>query len=105
MAAEEWVVAISHAPDRPDSEEMLELVLAGASLELDIRVVFCGAGVEHLVGETARPWRQLTDLGLASVWFESGCLGSRSPAIDGAREASRSEISRMNDRARCVLVL
>lgn len=105
MAAENWVVAISQAPGHPDSEEMLELVLAGVSLELDILVIFCGAGVGHVVGETARPWRQLTDLGLASVWFESGFLGSRTPAIDGAREASRAEISRMNERACCVLVL
>lgn len=105
MAAEDWVIAISQAPGRPDSEEMLEFVLAGVSLEVDILVIFCGAGVEHVVGEAARPWRQLTDLGLASVWFESGCLGSRSPAIDGAQEASHAEISRMNDRARCVLVL
>lgn len=105
MATENWVVAISHAPGRPDSEEMLELVLAGASLEADILVIFRGAGVAHVVGEAARPWRQLTDLGLASIWYESDCLGARTPAIDGAREASRDEISRISDRARGVLVL
>lgn len=46
---------------------MLELVLAGATLELEIVVVFEGAGCGHLEPEAMAAWRQLIDFDLAEL--------------------------------------
>jgi len=67
MSGEAWVVIVAHAPEEPDSREMLELVLAGATLELDMVVVFEGAGCGHLEPEAIAPWRQLIDFDLADL--------------------------------------
>lgn len=62
-----WIIVVGSAPEEPDSQEMLELVLAGATLELDMTVVFEGAGCGHLEPETIAPWRQLIDFELADL--------------------------------------
>lgn len=67
MAAEHWVIVVSTAPREPDSREMLELVLAGATLEVELVVVFEGAGCGHLEPEAIAPWRQLIDFDLARL--------------------------------------
>ena len=67
MTAEHWVIVVDAAPQEPDSREMLELVLAGATLEVDLVVVFEGAGCGHLEPEAIAPWRQLIDFDLARL--------------------------------------
>ncbi|QOC23585.1 DsrE family protein [Wenzhouxiangella sp. AB-CW3] len=79
VGAGPWVVIVASAPTDPDSQEVLELVLAGASLELPIAVLFSGAGCEHLVGEKVRAWRQLVDFSLADVFY---CGATRVPDIE-----------------------
>lgn len=67
MPGESWVVVVAVAPEETASREMLELVLAGATLELDMVVVFEGAGCGHLEPEAIAPWRQLIDFDLAEL--------------------------------------
>lgn len=67
MPRKVWVVVVGAAPQEPDSREMLELVLAGATLELELVVVFDGAGCDHLEPEAIAPWRQLIDFDLADL--------------------------------------
>ncbi|WP_376691556.1 hypothetical protein [Wenzhouxiangella sp. EGI_FJ10409] len=65
--AEPWVIVVSEAPSEPGSREMLELVLAGATLEVEMVVVFEGEGLGHLEPEPFAPWRQLIDFDLAGL--------------------------------------
>jgi len=67
MASKAWVIVIGVAPQEPDSREMLELVLAGATLEIDMVVVFEAAGCRHLEPDAIAPWRQLIDFELADL--------------------------------------
>lgn len=67
MPAEHWVVVVAVAPSDPESREMLEFVLAGATLEVELVVVFEGAGCGHLEPEAIAPWRQLIDFDLARL--------------------------------------
>lgn len=67
MSARIWVIVIGVSPGEPESREMLELVLAGATLDLDLTVVFEGGGCEHLDPDTFGPWRQLIDFELAEL--------------------------------------
>lgn len=69
MGNDSWVIRIACEPREPDSTEMFELVMAGASLELPLVVVFSGAGRRHLVGDSARRWQQLLDFDLARLVF------------------------------------
>ncbi|MFW5927319.1 MAG: hypothetical protein ACOCSR_04635, partial [Wenzhouxiangella sp.] len=73
--------------------------------ELDIHVIFCGAGCGHLVGEAARGWRQLIDFDLAGLWYERDCLGGREPEIAGIRSVDPEEITCMKEQGRAVLAL
>lgn len=67
MSTDRWVIVIGVEPREPDSREMLELVLAGATLEVDMIVVFEGEGCGHLEPEAIAPWRQLVDFDLAPL--------------------------------------
>jgi hypothetical protein len=67
MSNEPWVIIVGTEPREPDSREMLELILAGATLEVEMVVVFEGAGCAHLEPEVFAPWRQLVDFELAGV--------------------------------------
>lgn len=67
MSAEAWVIVVGAEPAEPASREMLELILAGATLELELVVVFEGAGCAHLEPEVFAPWRQLIDFDLAEL--------------------------------------
>ncbi|WP_181918881.1 hypothetical protein [Wenzhouxiangella sediminis] len=67
MQAEPWVIVVAAAPGEPGSREMLELVLAGATLEVEMLVVFEAEGLAHLEPEPFAPWRQLLDFELAEV--------------------------------------
>ncbi|QKK03170.1 MAG: hypothetical protein HND55_11225 [Pseudomonadota bacterium] len=101
MMGDCWVVIVQLPPSEPASTEMLELVLAGASLDLDLTVVFRGAGVAHVAEDPFRPWRQLIDHSLATVLVESGA--ARLP--EGALSCSAAEIDALVRGARAVLVL
>lgn len=103
MTAEAWVIVVRSAPDDPGSSEMLELVLAGATLELDLAVVFAGAGNGHLHPGAFAPWRQLLDYSLAAVHS----TGRRSAAIlpGGVSELSQAAFERVCRSARAVVTL
>lgn len=51
--------------------EPLELVLAGGVLEVDLDVLFCGPGREHLGPATRPPWMQIVDFDMGRLWYES----------------------------------
>lgn len=89
MGPDAWVVCIRSAPVEPDSREMLELVLAGASLDIELVVVFSGPGSEHLVGEAFGPWRQLVDFDLARLLVRPGGASTPPP---GVREVTDADI-------------
>lgn len=63
-----WLVVVSAAPADRNDREILELVLAGASLELPLAVLFRDQGCQHLSGGPARGWRQLVDYDLADLY-------------------------------------
>ncbi|WP_376696914.1 hypothetical protein [Wenzhouxiangella sp. EGI_FJ10305] len=67
MPSEVWVIVVGVEPGEPGSREMLELILAGASLELELAVVFEGPGCAHLEPDVFAPWRQLIDFELADL--------------------------------------
>jgi len=62
-----WKIVIASGPADPGSREILELVLAGATLELDLEVIFAGPGRAHLQDKFFAPFRQLTDHELARI--------------------------------------
>ncbi len=68
----EFLIEVSAAPAEPGSTEMLELVLAGASLDAQMQVLFRGAGVAHLDLPDARAWQQLHDFELARLFHAAG---------------------------------
>lgn len=104
MRADAWVILIEGAPGEPDSQEMLEFVLAGASLELELVVVFAGAGLGHLTGAAVKSWRQLVDFKLSTVWYQAPAHGDFSPDLP-ARPASTEEIHQWCGKARGVIEL
>ena len=67
MSSNRWVIVVAMAPSEPDSREMLELVLAGATLEVNLVVVFEGPGLAHLDPDAIAPWPQLIDFDLAEL--------------------------------------
>lgn len=67
MTVEAWVIVVGAEPAEPGSREMLELILAGATLELNLVVVFQGRGCAHLEPDVFAPWRQLIDFDLAEI--------------------------------------
>lgn len=103
MPAESWVIVVRSGPNDPDSGEMLELVLAGATLELDLAVVFADAGNGHLRPDAFAPWRQLLDFDLAAVHS----TGSRGEAIlpGGVSDLSRAAFECVCRRAQGVVTL
>ena len=70
MQSDLWVVRIGTEPRDPDSNELLELVMAGASLEVPLLVIFSGAGRGHLCGTWSDRWRQLIDFDLAELVYQ-----------------------------------
>lgn len=93
---------IRHRPaDDRDRLETLEPVLAAAGLELEVDVLFEGAGTAHLAGAGAERWNQLIDFDLGRLWSlqqERRCLPSvatrlarvPAPASSGGADAPAS---------------
>jgi hypothetical protein len=75
LGAPEWapvrsggvLVRLGSALDALEWRERLELVLAAASLDLDVIVAFEGDALVALAGEDLRGWGQLRDHGLARM--------------------------------------
>jgi len=68
-----YLLEIAFAPDSPrQAEETVEWLLAAASLELDVRVLFSAGGLAHLRGEFAPAWRQFIDFDLAGLYAQTG---------------------------------
>jgi predicted peroxiredoxin len=66
------LLEIGFAPsDQRQRREALEMALGAAALELDASVLFHGNGLEHLAGNAARAWAQITDFGLLEMYAEA----------------------------------
>lgn len=65
------LLEVGFAPaDRQQRRETLEMALGAAALELDAVVLFNADGIEHLAGDEARGWRQITDFELLEMCIE-----------------------------------
>lgn len=67
MPERRFLVTIPARPADGDARELLELILAAASLELPLLVVFSGGGTRLLTGASAPAWRQLAEQGLVEL--------------------------------------
>jgi hypothetical protein len=99
-----YLLEVAFAPGSPRrAGETVEWLLAAASLELDVRVLFSAEGLGHLRGDFARAWRQFVDFGLAELYAQTG------PAADAldadARCIAAAEAVRLRGEARQVIVL
>lgn len=103
MPGDAWVVIIDSAPDADDSREMLELVLAGATLEVGLAVVFRDAGLGLFDPKLFRPWRQLIDHELADLFGVGNGLEASWPV--GVAPLSETSLERLCSEAAGVLRL
>jgi len=67
--ARSFLIRVRLAPTESEAREVLELALAGASLDVDLVVVFEGPGCGFLAPPWARGWRQLVDFDLARLYY------------------------------------
>ncbi|NBB91924.1 MAG: hypothetical protein GVY32_02005 [Gammaproteobacteria bacterium] len=89
MNDDPWILVVGTAPADPDSREMLELVLAGATLDCRLVVVFRSAGAAHLEPGHFDSWRQLIDFSLAELFVDS----ADAPALPPGGVGTMSEES------------
>lgn len=98
MAERRYRVTVAACPEPSDHRELLELVLAAASLDLRLDVVLLGSACALLSGADAAGWRQLVDMGLAELWIEdeawAGAHVDPNPGVpDGVRRLARGSRS------------
>lgn len=91
MKTEPWVLVVGTAPADPDSREMLELVLAAATLDCRVVVVFRASGAGHLEPGQFDPWRQLVDFSLAELYVDSADAPALAPGGVGTMDADSFE--------------
>jgi len=97
------LIEIAAAPaDERQHRETLEVALGAAALELVGGVLLHGRGREHLAGERARGWRQITDFELLEV--ASLDAGGR-PAPDAGAVAVDAGRARQMRAAATILLL
>ena len=77
MIDRQFLIRIDALPDPSDQRDLLELVLAAASLDLQVTVLLTGEGVELL---STQAWRQLHEQDLASVAVSGAPQGAALPA-------------------------
>lgn len=80
MTERQFVIEIDGLPEPADRSELLELILAAASLEVPVSVLLKTNAVELLTLPSTRAWRQLIDQGLADVGVPGPTLGAALPA-------------------------
>lgn len=94
MSARKFLVRIRSTPDEVESMEALELILAGASLEANLTVLFEGLAIDHLRAPWAPKWQQLTDFNLARLWVR--CEHGESAVCDlPVRRVSSDELENL----------
>lgn len=76
MPERRYLVTIAERPPDNEASELLELILAGASLDLPLLVVLCGDGVGLIEGASAAAWLQLVEQGLADLAVLNGQVGA-----------------------------
>ena len=94
MATESFVLRIRDWPNPLQAQELLEVVLAGASLELELDVLFEDQAVAFLDEDAAVQWQQLLDHNLARVWF-CGDRNEFSSQQVSARPIGRADRNRL----------
>lgn len=104
MSGDAWVIHVALQPREPDSSEMLELVMAGASLDVPLVVLFSGAGRHHLRASQAARWRQLVDFGLARLVYQIDDDAEFSPQVP-AEGLDTGQVDALFAHARGVLQL
>ncbi len=62
-----FLLRIRHFPQPLEARELMEVALAGASLDIDLAVLFEDAALAFLMTPAAAGWRQLHDFDLAPV--------------------------------------
>ncbi|NDY96731.1 hypothetical protein [Wenzhouxiangella limi] len=80
MAERRFVIEVDGLPEPADRPELLELILAAASLEMAFSVLLRGNAAELLTLPSTRAWRQLIDQGLADVGVPGPTDGAALPA-------------------------
>ncbi|TVS11648.1 MAG: hypothetical protein EA419_07350 [Wenzhouxiangella sp.] len=85
------MVSIPAPPPQREARELLELVLAAASLDLPVEVVFENNAASLLSGPAAGAWLQLAEQGLASLFVvstdDSDPFDSLAPGVTGLAAA------------------
>ncbi|MCC5863496.1 MAG: hypothetical protein JJU31_00050 [Wenzhouxiangella sp.] len=93
MSERGFLIEIATAPAELAGRELLELVLAAASLDVDLVVLFRNHGLAYLEARWNQGWRQLLDHELATVCCLApagektlpGLLELEQPALDRLR--------------------
>lgn len=80
MPERRFLIEVGELPDPADRRELLELVLAAASIDLSVTVLLRGAAADLLTLSSTRAWRQLIDQELASVGVAGPWDGNALPA-------------------------
>lgn len=99
---------IVHGPvDDRDRLESLEPVLAAATLELDIDVLFRGAGAGHLAGPGSERWSQVIDFDLGRLWLHLDAVDQDlvESAVVEAERIGADEVEQLRRRARKIVAL
>ncbi|MFP4207227.1 MAG: hypothetical protein ACLFSC_01120 [Wenzhouxiangella sp.] len=89
------LIEIQALPDPVDQRELLELVLAAASLELSITVLLGRDAVDLFQGAAGAGWRQLLDHDLARVGVIADPASGRLPSgLELIDERQREKLAR-----------
>ncbi|MFO7762219.1 MAG: hypothetical protein R6V61_00630 [Wenzhouxiangellaceae bacterium] len=98
------LLEVASAPaDERQRRETLEVALGAAALELEAGVLFHGAGLDHLAGEGARGWRQITDFGLLEILAQDA--GDRIAPESGVVAVDACRAGRLRAAASTILLL
>lgn len=71
MSARSYRLRIGALPAPDDRRELLELVLAAASLEIDLQVLLTGDALELLWPQMDPAWQQVLDQRLARIMLQA----------------------------------
>ncbi|MEE4638452.1 MAG: hypothetical protein V2J42_06905 [Wenzhouxiangella sp.] len=80
MTEHKILIEVAGLPDHADRRELLELILAAASLEVPISLLLRGNAIELVSLSSTQGWRQLIDQGLADVGVPGPWDGMALPA-------------------------